>query len=262
MTAAPHIDPDDPVGRRYGSRTVIAIVSRTTSGFARLVRTMCDCGHTSEHRLAYIERDPSAVRCPGCARRAVVAENRGRQEAQWRALVGQTIGMRTVIAYEGVDDNYRHRLRMRCGCGREAVIPAAQVHRTRGCQACMSGRPVGAKRREDVGPAPAARSARHEGLLAERARECPAVWRIECADCGDGDRCERCEVQIEAWAELATLIGGATLEECGALMGVSRERVRQIEAAALRKMGTPELRELLADRPDHDDDWMTRGAEA
>src|SRR5690606_34289564 len=74
MTAAPHIDPDDPIGRRYGSRTVIAIVSRTTSGFARIVRTLCDCGHASEHRIAYLERDPSSLRCTGCARRAVVAE--------------------------------------------------------------------------------------------------------------------------------------------------------------------------------------------
>lgn len=259
MTAAPHIDPDDLIGRRFGSRTVIAVVRRWTRGEPRTVRVMCDCGTASCIDVRQIE---SGTRCRLCVRREQAKAAREVERARWEALVGTTIGTRTVIAYEGVDHNYRHRLRLACACGREAVIPAAQAHRTTGCKACMSGRKAGAVtiERDAIRTE---RTRRYDALLAERARACPEVWRIECTDCSGGERCHRCAVQVEAVAELSALLGPMTLEEIGALRGVSRERARQIESAGLRALRDhADVRELAADLPDRDDDWMTRGAEA
>lgn len=261
MTAAPHIDADDPVGRRYGSRTVLAVVSRWGSagsgGAPRLVIALCDCGHASEVRMRSLESGDQ-VRCVGCSRRPAADAKRATVAAKWRATVGQRFGSRTVLAYEGVDDRCMHMLRVLCDCGDERVIRGVAAVRTIGCKRCASGRPSAVER----DAIRSGRATRYGTLLAERARECPEVWRIECTDCGGSERCERCAVQVEAWADLAALIGGASLEEIAALMGLSRERVRQVEAVALRKMDTPTTRELVADVTDRDPDWMTRGAEA
>lgn len=61
-------------------------------------------------------------------------------------------------------------------------------------------------------------------LIAQAVQDCPEVWR------GDDDAC------LDALTELHHLLGGLTLDECGILLGVSRERVRQVEAAALGEL--------------------------
>ena len=40
-------------------------------------------------------------------------------------------------------------------------------------------------------------------------------------------------------------ISGKTLEEIGETLNVTRERIRQIEAKALKKLGVPKLKEKL-----------------
>ncbi len=47
--------------------------------------------------------------------------------------------------------------------------------------------------------------------------------------------------------------GPYTLEEIGMMMGITRERVRQIEAKALRKLRHPKRRNLLKDFADEED---------
>lgn len=256
MTAAPTVDTDDPIGRRYGSRTVLRVISRWGStGAPRLVWAICDCGRASEVRLRALE-DGDQIRCVGCSRRPAADAKRATVAAKWQATIGQRFGSREVIAYEDVDDRCMHMLRVRCDCGDERVIRAVSVVRTVGCKRCASGRPATVER----DAIRAERAQRYEALLAESARECPEVWRLECT-CPAGVRCHRCTVQIEAVAELARLIDGATLEEVGALLGLSRERIRQVEGPALRRLDTPVTRELAADLPGREDDWTTRYAD-
>jgi len=94
-----------------------------------------------------------------------------------------------------------------------------------------------------------------EGLVRPRTRgECgserPCPWvgcryhlRLDVLASGEGVRVNRSDVETESMAETCALdvadargAEGATLDEVGELVGITRERVRQIEGAALVKL--------------------------
>jgi DNA-directed RNA polymerase sigma subunit (sigma70/sigma32) len=52
--------------------------------------------------------------------------------------------------------------------------------------------------------------------------------------------------------------GPFTLEEVGGMMGVTRERIRQIEAIALNKLRHKKRSCLLRDFASVDNDWVNR----
>ena len=100
-----------------------------------------------------------------------------------------------------------------------------------------------------------ARTVRHLGSVPPRSGAEKAVKRKRCSSCGrpghDRRSCGRLLVgprPFDPWADLeweehdearrivAENPDGMTLEEVGQVLGVTRERVRQIEAAALEKL--------------------------
>ena len=52
--------------------------------------------------------------------------------------------------------------------------------------------------------------------------------------------------------------GPFTLEEVGTMMGVTRERIRQIEAKALKKLRHKKRKDLLRDFASPDSEWANR----
>lgn len=110
----------------------------------------------------------------------------------------------------------------RCDCGAEGTGVERSLARTRGCPACRTRR-----KPRDVdgihGGSIGARPEITEELRAMRGRA-PEVWLSD-------DPASR-----EAVRELAALLPPLSLAEIGVLLGVSRERARQLEMAALRRL--------------------------
>lgn len=229
-----------PIGKVYGDRKVLDIVRRNAGGRPEIVSVRCQCGRVDDVEMARLSKGRGG-RCRPCAEALRDAKRKEASAARWRELVGKQVGLRKVLAYAGLNDDNRHLLKVQCGCGRVDILIAGSVHRTRGCKACMSGRnnQTGPKRE----PAQSASNSR-AALLMQSARECPEVWRLECTDCGPGVRCARCETQLEAAGELGALAGGMSLGDIAVMLGLSRERIRQIEAAAMAKLA--EAREAAA----------------
>jgi hypothetical protein len=64
-----------------------------------------------------------------------------------------------------------------------------------------------------------------------------------------------CEWRLKNEAFLACNYGPFTLEEVGEMMGVTRERIRQIEAKALKKLQHKKRRDQLRDFATPDNEW-------
>lgn len=139
-------------------------------------------------------------------------------------VVGIVYGSRRILAeVEPAGRNTHRRVRWLCSCGRTGETTLNCVARSKACRSCAYGfRDQSGPRRQIV--------ARHHNrpelvaLLDEAGARAPEVW--------DGDT----EASIEAITELVGLVGTFRLCEIGALFGVSRERIRQIETKALGRL--------------------------
>ena len=147
------------------------------------------------------------------------------------------VGRRTVLRCTGIymtPSGTRSQVwRVRCDCGREDTVRGTGVSSVRpSCRSCQQ-----VAMAEGLADARVDLSAIH-ALLRESRERAHEVW--------DGDS----DASVEACVELAQLLRraglGVTFESLGALFGVTKERVRQIEDAALKKCrlrGGRELRE-------------------
>jgi hypothetical protein len=86
------------------------------------------------------------------------------------------------------------------------------------------------------------RCKKHGHLIAEVCEEQTCEWRLK------NEAFLNC-----TW--VACNYGPFTLEEVGEMMGVTRERIRQIEAKALKKLQHKKRRNQLKDFASPDSDW-------
>jgi hypothetical protein len=157
--------------------------------------------------------------CKLCRRGITTAAERARRFENFAAeYVGRRFGTRTITAITRV-----HRtgtgasVRTMCECGLVDELSLSQLRARGHCMACL-GR--AASRGDRHAPQDGTRAA----MLAEAGRRAPQAWRWEEPAC------------VEACAELAELLGPLQLHEIAALLGVSRQRVEQIEKLALAKL--------------------------
>lgn len=86
------------------------------------------------------------------------------------------------------------------------------------------------------------RCKKKEHLISEPCQDTTCEWRLK------NETFLNC-----TW--VACNYGPFTLEEVGEMMGVTRERIRQIEAKALKKLQHKKRREQLKDFASPDSDW-------
>lgn len=143
--------------------------------------------------------------------------------------VGYRRGARTVVAVLAsvrYGRGWKQRCRLRCDCGAEDVrVLGGPREIGDGCVDC--GRDE--QRAKAIAAARERGRARSAAVQRERLREvseyhAPDFWRE------DGPEARAAE------AAIAQRFGRLSLSEIGALYGVSRERIRQIEAEALEKL--------------------------
>lgn len=195
------------------------------------------------------------------------------EEALARArarFVGKRHGSLTVIGVDAARrvstehklSSWLYTIRGMCDCGGLAVREVAYLGKSACCDQCRH--------------APVERDLEYYASLAERRamlREAgerqPDLWREHgCLSMCERRMtavfhrqkpsvvaCARCaQVREEAFAELVELLAPMTLEEIGALFGFSRERIRQVEAGALKRLRRVhglELEDAAADRGEH-----------
>lgn len=150
--------------------------------------------------------------------------------------LGTRVGQRVVIGACRVPragQSYRRYL-VRCDCGRERRLWHHDLVKSEQCGVC-SARDA----RLRVSPERLAEMAdeceRSEvaAEILEAAQAWPQLWRSDDA------------LSLDACAELAVSLDGMTLREIGIVLGMSAERVRQIEAEALCKLAAlREMREM------------------
>jgi len=146
--------------------------------------------------------------------------------------VGQRVILHCSKVYVSPSGKRGQVWQVKCDCGNVDTLRGTACSIRPKCRSCADVNEVErfADRAVDL--------ATLHGLIGEARERCPEVW--------DGDSDE----SIEACTELAELLRRAgepaTFETLGALFGVTKERVRQIESAALKKCrlrGGQELRE-------------------
>ena len=140
-------------------------------------------------------------------------------------MIGTVYGERAVIAHEASDRHGNVRVRWRCSCGAEGATALCSLMTTTACMDCRRRRGADRLARR----APEHYGQEHYGqervqIVAEARQRAPEVWLGDETECRDAVR------------ELAAVLGPCSLEEVAALLGVSREHARQIEAMALRNL--------------------------
>ena len=151
--------------------------------------------------------------------------DRRRRGAYARDLSGERIGYLEVDSDLGNVRGVRTLRGRCCHCGERRTIALWNALRSTACQGCperpgRKTRPTLARRVGRLRRAANPELARELVVAGDRA---PQIWADDAPE------------SVAAVAELVGLVGPLSLDEVGALLGVSRERARQIEANAIRR---------------------------